>query len=93
LKAVRFDNWLLARIRALPSAERHEVGEAIRRAQESFGQPHLHLGVGLRKLSEQHFEIRVGLDIRLIFTNEPTELKFVFMGNHDEVRRFLRSQV
>lgn len=93
MKTIRFDNWLLAKIRALPGAERREIGEAIRRVQESFGQPHLHQGIGLRKLSKRHFELRVGLDIRLVFTNEPVELKFVFMGNHDEVRRFLRGQV
>ena len=92
MKAIRFDNWLLARIRALPKPERQKIGRALAQAQEAFGQPHLHGGVGIRKISRLHFELRIGLDTRLIFTNEPSELKFVFMGDHDEVKRFLRNE-
>jgi hypothetical protein len=92
LKAIRFDNALLARIRALPKPERQKIGRALAQAQELFGQPHLHAGAGIRKISRSHFELRVGLEERLIFSNEPNELKFVFMGNHDEVKRFLRNQ-
>lgn len=92
MKAIRFDNALLARIRGLAKGERHDIGRAIQQAQEVFGQPHRHRGVGIRKVSKLHFELRVGLEQRLIFTNEPNELKFVFMGNHGEVKRFLRNQ-
>ena len=56
-----------------------------------MGIPHLHRGIGLRKLRDDYFEIRVGLKARLVFENTPTGLFFEFLGNHDEVKRFLKS--
>jgi hypothetical protein len=92
LKALRFENSLLAQIRALPKSDRERIGQAIRLAQEAFGQPHLHLGLGIRKLSKTHFELRAGLDRRLVFRNNPEELHFVFIGNHDEVKKFIKNE-
>ena len=47
-------------------------------------------GLGIRKLTGSFFEIRVGLDIRLVFQNRPECLLFVMAGNHAEVQKFLR---
>jgi mRNA-degrading endonuclease YafQ of YafQ-DinJ toxin-antitoxin module len=46
--------------------------------------------LGIRKLTGSFFEIRVGLDIRLIFQNRAECLLFVMAGNHDEAQKFLR---
>jgi len=91
LKAVSFDPGLLKEIRAKPAAERHEIGERIAEAQRYMGHPHSHKGVGLRKLQDDYYEIRVGLKQRLVFENTPEALVFEFLGDHDEVKRFLKS--
>ncbi len=69
---------------------RIEVGEAIDRLQSSFGDPHHHAGLGIRKLVKNYFEIRVGLDLRLVFRVERNEIIFAFAGTHDQVRKFLK---
>jgi hypothetical protein len=58
---------------------------------ESFGQPHAHSGIGIRKLTPKLFECRGSLTLRFIFQDRPTDLFVSFLGNHDEVKALLRS--
>jgi len=39
---------------------------------------------------KNYFEMRVGLDLGLVFKVEPAAVSFAFAGTHDEVRRFLK---
>ena len=48
-------------------------------------------GLGLKKLRKNYWEIRAGLDTRIIFILEGNELTFVVTGSHDEIRRFIRN--
>lgn len=59
----------------------------------SWGQPHLHSGIGIRRLTKTVFECRVGLEDRLafVFVATPPELVFFFLGDHDEIQRLIRS--
>jgi hypothetical protein len=90
MKSVRIDRQLLARIRQCNPAARQEIGHAITSAQAFFGAPHLHGGAGVRKLKDRWYEVRSGLDLRLIFRDCDDCLSFEFTGSHDEVRRFLK---
>ncbi|MBI5768294.1 MAG: hypothetical protein HZA93_10900 [Verrucomicrobia bacterium] len=90
MKDVRLDHGLLAAIRKLAAPERRELGEAIAAAQGAFGSPHAHLGAGVRKLKGRWYEVRAGLDRRIVFRECDDCLSFEFMGNHDDVRRFLK---
>jgi len=91
MKDIRIDQRLLAAIRQLAPAERREIGGALAATQEAFGSPRAHSGVGVRKLQGRWYEMRVGLARRLIFRECDDCLSFEFMGNHDDVRRFLKS--
>ncbi len=90
MKDVRIEPALLKEIRRQPVAERRAIGRRIGEIQRVIGWPHLHKGVGLRKLRDEYFEARTSLKERLIFENAPEALVFEFMGNHDEVKRFLK---
>ena len=79
-------------VRNYPKETRGKIGRALQAVESDFGHPHRHRGLGIRKLSPTFFEIRVGLDIRLIFQNRPDALLFVMAGNHDEVQAFLRGR-
>ena len=58
----------------------------------SWGKPHLHGGIGLQRLKGDFFECRSGLPTRLVFEACNAELLlFHFLGNHDEVQRFIKS--
>ena len=72
---------------------RAEAGSAISRAQRDFGDPHRHSGLGMRNLPGGYFEVRVHLDIRLVFHDTPAGLLFDFVGDHNAVRRFIKDRV
>ena len=90
MKPVDLSEPFRVRVRAYPMETRAKIGLALQQLERDFGQPHRHHGLGIRKLTGDLFEIRVGLDIRLIFQNRADSLLFVIAGNHDEVQKFLR---
>ena len=60
--------------------------------QTALANPHQHGGLGLRRLHASGiWEVRVGLSLRALFRLAPDEAIFVFLGTHDEVKRFLKS--
>ena len=90
-KALSIDQGVLARLRELPKSERAECLLALCELTESFGRPHAHSGLGIRKLGNRLFECRAGLALRFIFQDRPTDLFVSFLGNHDEITALLRS--
>jgi hypothetical protein len=58
---------------------------------ESFGRPHAHSGLGIRKLGNKLFECRASLALRFVFQDRSTDLFVSFLGNHDEIKAMLRS--
>ena len=82
---------MLGRLRELPKSERAECLLALCELTESFGRPHAHSGLGIRKLGNKLFECRAGLALRFIFQDRPTDLFVSFLGNHDQIKALLRS--
>lgn len=89
--AIEIDPDLIAQLRQLPKTERRKVGTAIESVRANWGRPHLHVGAGVRRLVADLYECRVGLQSRLLFQNVGSSLYLHFLGNHDEVQKFLRS--
>lgn len=77
-------------MRELPKNERAECLLALCELTESFGKPHVHSGLGIRKLGEKLFECRANLALRFIFQDRPGDLFVSFVGNHDEIKALLR---
>ena len=90
-KPLSIDSGVLGRLRELPKSERAESLLALCELTESFGRPHAHSGLGIRKLGNKLFECRAGLALRFIFQDRPTDLFVSFLGNHDEITALLRS--
>lgn len=79
-------------VRELRQDQRAALFEVILSLPSILGQPHRHTGAGLRKLHPSGiWEARLGLGLRLVFAVEPECATLVRIGNHDEVRRYLRS--
>ncbi|MCX6875181.1 MAG: hypothetical protein NTW21_15435 [Verrucomicrobia bacterium] len=89
----RVTDELLEEIRARTKRERREIGEAMNRVVAAWGQPHSHSGIGIRRLTTTIYECRVGLDERLafVFLATPPELVLCFLGNHDRIQKFIRT--
>ena len=78
-------------VRGLSESQRPAVFEAILALPRALGDPHLHAGLGMRKLhSSGVWEARVGLGLRVVFALETNLLTLVRVGSHDEIRRYLR---
>ena len=78
-------------LKSIPADRRDVVFAAMKAADEVYGQPHLHAGVGLRRI-QPFMECRCGLDLRLIFQREGQALVFHLCGTHDAVESFLKNQ-
>lgn len=92
MKPLDFSGSFRKRLRDFPKEVRGKIGLALQCLERDFGHPHRHRGLGIRRLTGDFFEIRAGLDARLVFQNRADCLLFVMAGNHDEVQRFLRGR-
>ena len=69
-----------------------QILQAIFDLETAVSRPHEHRGLGLRKVhSSGIWEVRLGLNLRALFRLANDEVIFIFLGNHDEVQRFLRN--
>ena len=91
-KPLSIDPGVLRRLRDLPRDDRTECLLALCELPECFGRPHVHSGLGIRKLGEKVFECRGNVAWRFIFQDRPAELFVFFLGNYDEVKDLLRTQ-
>ena len=89
-KPLLIDPTVVRRLHKLPKAERVECLLALCELPESFGQPHVHSGLGIRKLAQKVFECRGNISLRFIFEDRPTDLYVRFIGNHDEIKALLK---
>jgi len=74
------------------SRREEEVCITLNLILHGFGKPHLHTGLGIRKLGKNLYECRTNLAWRLIFEAQKGTLTFDFAGNHDEVQNYLRGK-
>jgi hypothetical protein len=90
-KPLSIDPAVLKRLRELPKTERAECLLALCELDESFGRPHAHSGLGIRKLGNKLFECHGNRALRFVFQDRPSDLFISFLGNHGEIRALLRS--
>jgi len=84
---------LQKQLQRLPPPLLEDFLGAVDQLPDSFGRPHTHLGVGIRKIHPGGvYEFRVGKRYRVVFTQpQPDLLMLHILGDHDEVQRFLNS--
>jgi hypothetical protein len=82
---------VLERLRGLAKGDRTECLLALCELAEAFGRPHVHAGLGIRRLGDRLFECRGTLALRFLFQDRPAELFVSFFGNCDEVKALLRT--
>jgi hypothetical protein len=74
--------------------ELEEINQRLLQLVGTFGKPHAHAGLGLRRLRDHVFEFRISRGIRVVFVYfKPNRLQLMMTGNHDEVRTWLKENV
>lgn len=91
LRVVADKNFRAALAR-LPPEQQAEALAALRELPAAFGRPHVHAGIGLRQLRPGIFEARVGLQLRVLFERDGALLVVKIIGDHNAIRRYLRSR-
>jgi mRNA-degrading endonuclease RelE of RelBE toxin-antitoxin system len=78
--------------RELPAEQRNRLLDVLLALPKALGTPHVHAGVGLRKIHATGiWEARLGLGLRVVFTTEAGLITLVRVGDHDEIRRYLKT--
>ena len=73
----------------MPNWRRCGTGSS--RLKEGFGKPHVHAGAGIRRLSPRVLEFRISRGLRVVFLFvKPRTFRLIMIGNHDEVRAWLK---
>ena len=71
-----------------------EVKQRAEQLAQSFGKPHHHTGLGVRFIREDHYEFRISKGLRVIFLfARPRALRLVMVGNHDDVRTWIKEHL
>jgi mRNA-degrading endonuclease YafQ of YafQ-DinJ toxin-antitoxin module len=79
-------------IKSLPSSEQTDVKEAALNLIDVLSQEkQIHQGLGLKRLTREFWEVHKGIKTRILFRWTGDLVEFVLAGNHDDVRRFLKS--
>ncbi len=59
--------------------------------KEGFGKPHIHAGLGIRRLRKNLFEFRASRHLRVVFwLVKPRTLRLAMCGNHDDVVTWIK---
>lgn len=74
----------------LSAADREQMAESLRALADGFGPPHLHAGIGIRRLRKDLFECRAGRQWRIVFFAEKGLLTAYDVMTHDDLKAWLR---
>ena len=78
------------RYKKLSRQQQARVDTAIGRFEISIGKPHEHSGMGMRPFG-RYVEFRAGLDLRILALAESGDWFLMCVGNHDEIRAYVKN--
>jgi hypothetical protein len=76
----------------LDEDELNELTRRLAQLRDGIGHPHAHDGLGIRRLKRAVFEFRLSRGLRAVFVllKEARVLQLQMIGNHDEVRAWVK---
>ena len=79
-------------VKALSTPEIDEIKAACRSFLDPIDlQARLPIGIGLKHLDEDFWEIRKGLKCRILFRWRKDSIEFILAGSHDSIKKFLKN--
>jgi len=77
----------------LPASEKAAVNKRVEELFDYYNKDVLFAGLRVRKISgkDNYFEIDTESNRRILIRKNMKLIEFIAYGNHDEIRRFLRS--
>jgi len=74
----------------LSSSDKNQLAESLEQFNNFILIGELPLGLGFKKIGQDKYEFRVGLRLRVVAKAVGDTYYLVFVGSHDEVKRYLR---
>ena len=84
------DASYLRSLKKYSATEINDIKAAVVQLPDIFGKPHIHAGLGIRKIGKQILELRSGLKVRVLFVRDSRDFVLLFAGDHDQVARWLK---
>ncbi len=79
-------------VSALSLEEKNQLFSILLKLPTAIKNLHLHQGIGLRKIhSSGIYEARIGLSLRMLFGLDKNTAILHRVGNHDEIKRYLKN--
>lgn len=79
-------------VNKLASEEKNQLFTILLKLPQAIKNLHSHQGIGLRKIhSSGIYEARIGLSLRIIFGLDKNTAILHRIGNHDEVKKYLKN--
>ena len=85
-----FDESFTRSLRRFDPVQQLEIKRRVDLFIRAMSARQLPAGFGLKKIAPKLWEIRSGLSQRILYWQSKSEVTFTFVGNHDEIRHFLK---
>jgi mRNA-degrading endonuclease RelE of RelBE toxin-antitoxin system len=77
-------------LKKLTPQDREQTAEALKAFNTMLVSGQASGGLGFKKINHDKYELRVNIRLRIVMKIEPDTCYLVFVGSHDDVRRYLR---
>lgn len=78
-------------VKKLTSQEKEQLAVALEKLNSFLISGQAPFGFGFKKINHDKYEFRAGIRLRVIIKTEGDILYLVLVGDHEEVRRYLRN--
>ena len=75
---------------ALDAERKLRVAKALRQLEMLYAESQRPFGLGLKALKPGIWEIRAGVDERILFRRRGDVVELLIVGNHNDIRRLLK---
>ena len=81
----------LKKFDAYASKEQQAVTQTVEEILHYLGSSTASYGLRIKKLSSKIYEARINIHLRILFYVDQGLVKFFALGNHDDIRRILKT--
>ena len=74
----------------LTPQDKRRLGESLEKFNDFLLSGNISPGFGFKKINHDKYEFRVGIRLRVVLKAEGNIFYLVLVGNHDEIRKYLR---
>ncbi|MCX5681265.1 MAG: hypothetical protein NT079_03165 [Candidatus Omnitrophica bacterium] len=70
--------------------EKEQIAQSLEQFNTFLLTNEIPAGLGFKKISDDKYEIRSSIRLRVVLKAQDNNFYLVFVGNHDDIRRYLR---